>query len=87
MPNQQNLADTVTLTVSTTPRVKEYLEAVTRTGLYGNDLAEVIGRLIGERIRRQRDDERRLTQAATRLSEAAFQRVWDNDEDAVYDQL
>ena len=36
---------------------------------------------------RQRDGERRLTQAATKLSEDAFLRVWDNDEDAVYDQL
>ncbi len=36
---------------------------------------------------RQRADDRRLTQAATKLSEDAFLRVWDNDEDAVYDQL
>jgi len=36
---------------------------------------------------RQRDDDRRLTQAATRLSEASFQRIWDNDEDAVHDDL
>ena len=34
-----------------------------------------------------RDEERRLTAAATRLSEDAFQRVWDNPDDAVYDQL
>ena len=32
-------------------------------------------------------DEERLTAAATRLSEDAFQRVWDNPDDAVYDQL
>jgi hypothetical protein len=32
-------------------------------------------------------DERRLVQAATKLSERAFQSVWDNDEDAAYDQL
>ncbi|MCP3963885.1 MAG: DUF2281 domain-containing protein [bacterium] len=36
---------------------------------------------------RQRDDDRRLTRAATELSEDAFRRVWDNDEDAAYDQL
>jgi hypothetical protein len=36
---------------------------------------------------RQRVDDRRLTQAATRLSEASFQKIWDNDEDAVYDDL
>ncbi len=31
--------------------------------------------------------ERRLVQAATRMSEDAFQQVWDNDEDAAYDRL
>ncbi len=31
--------------------------------------------------------ERRLVQAATRMSEGAFQKVWDNDEDAAYDRL
>ncbi len=36
---------------------------------------------------RLRDDDRRLTQAAARLSEASFQKIWDNDEDAVYDDL
>ncbi len=36
---------------------------------------------------RQRDEDRRLTQAATKLSEAAFQKVWDNPDDADYDQL
>ena len=36
---------------------------------------------------RIREDEQRLTQAATRVSEASFAAVWDNDEDAVYDRL
>jgi len=34
----------------------------------------------------QRDD-RRLTRAASRLSQSAFEKVWDNPEDAVYDRL
>ena len=34
----------------------------------------------------QRDD-RRLVEAAAKLSEGAFQGVWDNEEDAAYDQL
>jgi Protein of unknown function (DUF2281) len=34
----------------------------------------------------QRED-RRLAQAAARLSEDAFQKVWDNPDDADYDQL
>jgi hypothetical protein len=36
---------------------------------------------------RTRDDGRRLTQAATRTSEASFAAVWNNDEDAAYDRL
>lgn len=32
-------------------------------------------------------DDRRLVQAATKLSEAAFRNVWDNEEDAAYDRL
>ena len=32
-------------------------------------------------------DERRLVQAATKMSEHSFQQVWDNDEDAAYDHL
>ena len=36
---------------------------------------------------RQRDDDRSLSEAAARLSEGAFQKIWDNDEDAVYDDL
>lgn len=34
-----------------------------------------------------RDEDRRLTQAATRLSEDAFRQVWENDVDSAYDQL
>lgn len=61
-----------------------------------SNLLEKIRSLPSERIAevedfidflRQRDEDRRLTQAATKLSEDAFKRVWDNDEDAVYDQL
>ena len=32
-------------------------------------------------------DERLLIRAATKLSEDAFARVWDNPDDAVYDRL
>ena len=34
-----------------------------------------------------RDQDRRLTQAAARLSDAAFRAVWDNSDDADYDRL
>jgi hypothetical protein len=36
---------------------------------------------------RQRDDDRRLAHAATKLSEDAFRKVWDNPDDADYDRL
>jgi hypothetical protein len=36
---------------------------------------------------RQRQDERRLTQAATKLAEGSLEKVWDNPDDAAYDQL
>ncbi|MGH7820506.1 MAG: toxin-antitoxin system, antitoxin component, Xre family protein [Vicinamibacterales bacterium] len=34
-----------------------------------------------------RDRDRRLTQAASRLSEESFRKVWDNAGDAEYDRL
>ncbi len=36
---------------------------------------------------RHRVLDQQLTQAAMRLSEPAFQQVWDNPDDAAYDQL
>ncbi len=36
---------------------------------------------------RQRDGDRGLARAASRLSEDAFRKVWDNPEDADYDRL
>ncbi len=35
----------------------------------------------------QRDHDRRLTEAAVRLSEPSFAAVWDNPEDDVYNSL
>jgi hypothetical protein len=34
-----------------------------------------------------RAEDRRLTQAAARLSEDAFRQIWDNEADSAYDQL
>jgi hypothetical protein len=34
-----------------------------------------------------KDQDRRLTQAATRTAEPSFREVWDNPDDAVYDAL
>jgi len=36
---------------------------------------------------RESDRERELARAATRLSEDAFAKVWDNEDDADYDRL
>lgn len=36
---------------------------------------------------RARDGEQRLSLAAAKTSEASFAKVWDNDEDAVYDRM
>ena len=36
---------------------------------------------------RTREDDQRLTQAATRASETSFTAVWNNDEDAAYDRM
>ena len=36
---------------------------------------------------KQRDQDRQLTQAARRIAEQSFTNVWDNPDDAVYDQL
>ena len=36
---------------------------------------------------KQRESGRQLARAATRLSEDAFAKVWDNDDDADYDRL
>lgn len=58
-------------------------------------LIEKIKNLSPERVAEVEDfvdfiaqrDERRLVQAATKLSEDSFREVWDNEEDSVYDQL
>ncbi len=59
-------------------------------------LVEKISRLPPERVAEvddfvdflaQRDTDRQVTAAATRVSEPAFAKVWDNPDDADYDQL
>ena len=32
-------------------------------------------------------DERELTRSAVKMAEKSFEKVWDNDEDAIYDEL
>ncbi|MCT7988267.1 hypothetical protein NG794_07785 [Laspinema sp. D6] len=35
----------------------------------------------------EKQDQIRLSRAAAKLSETAFSKIWDNEEDADYDQL
>lgn len=35
----------------------------------------------------QKDNDRRLTKMASKMSESAFQKIWDNPEDSEYDKL
>ena len=35
----------------------------------------------------QRSERQRLTRTATKLSEVSFQKIWDNPDDAAYDEL
>ena len=63
--------------------------------MISEELIEKIKSLPPERVAEVEDfvdfiaqrDERRLVQAASRLSEESFGKVWDNEEDSVYDQL
>ena len=63
--------------------------------MISEELIEKIKSLPPERVAEVEDfvdfiaqrDERRLVQAATKLSEESFKQVWDNEEDSVYDQL
>jgi hypothetical protein len=61
--------------------------------MISEELIEKIKNLPPERVAEVEDfvdfiaqrDERRLVQAASRLSEESFRQVWDNEEDSVYD--
>ena len=51
MARRPNTAETVTITLSTTPQVRRYLESLVTNGTYGKNAAEAADRLISERIR------------------------------------
>lgn len=50
MPRTPNKVKTVTITVSTTPPVYDYLESLVDTGLFGKNPAEAAERLIARGI-------------------------------------
>lgn len=50
MPRQKNDIETDTITISTTPHVRGYLEQLVTTGLYGKNPAEAAERLVTRQI-------------------------------------
>lgn len=50
MARPQNLAETLTLTISTTPQIKEWLDFVAATGMKGKTAAEVASRFVEEKV-------------------------------------
>ena len=51
MARPKNTLKTVQITISTTEQVKELLESLTETGIYGKNAADTAQRLMLERIR------------------------------------
>lgn len=51
MARKQNTIPTVQITLSTTERLKFYLEALVETGLYGKTVAEAADRLLTEAMK------------------------------------
>ena len=56
MPRAKNTVETVQITVSTTPQIRDFLQELTETGLYGKNAAEAAERCIAERIRELRKE-------------------------------
>jgi hypothetical protein len=50
MPRHPNKVNTVTLTISTTPGVRTYLDKLVSTGLFGKNHAEAAERLVARGI-------------------------------------
>jgi len=51
MARPKNTLETTQITISTTPQVRELLERLTETGLYGKNAADTAQALLKERIR------------------------------------
>jgi hypothetical protein len=50
MPRSPNHLPTVTITVSTTPQIQQYLVSLVSTGLFGKNAAEAAERLIARSV-------------------------------------
>lgn len=51
MPRRSNTIETVQVTISTSAQVRDLLETLARTGLYGRNPAEAASQLIQDRLR------------------------------------
>lgn len=51
MPRPKNTAETVQITLSATPQVRELLETLSKSGFYGKNAAETALMLLKEKIR------------------------------------
>ncbi len=51
MARPKNTTETVQITISTTPQVKELLELLSATGFYGKNAADTAHALLKEKIR------------------------------------
>ncbi len=56
MPRPKNTTETVQITISTTPQVKELLEELSRTGFFGKNAADTAHSLLKEKIRELQKD-------------------------------
>lgn len=63
MARQRNTTQTVTLTISTTPQVRDLLERIAEGGLMGKNAAEVAERMIADRLVQLRGREAGLWRA------------------------
>ncbi|MAS91939.1 MAG: hypothetical protein CMO55_01985 [Verrucomicrobiales bacterium] len=51
MARPKNTTETVQITLSTTPQVKELLEELSKTGFYGKNAADTAHNLLKEKLR------------------------------------
>ena len=67
MARQKNTIETVQLTVSVSEAVREQLEAVTRTGLYGKNAADTANHFIQEKLRELWETKSPMLQGALKV--------------------
>ncbi len=64
MARPKNTLETIQITISTTPQVKESLQQLTETGFYGKNAADTAHALLKERIRELMQQGQMPTQTA-----------------------